>query len=79
MRDKTDPGTYDLMTGRLLLGYARVSTDDQELASQRDELRAVGCTRIFAEKITGTHKNRPEAFSKRLRPASPSSPARARL
>jgi DNA invertase Pin-like site-specific DNA recombinase len=60
MRNKTEPGTYDLMTGRLLLGYARVSTDDQELASQRDELHAVGCTRIFAEKITGTHRNRPE-------------------
>lgn len=60
MRNKTDPGTLDLMTGRLLLGYARVSTDAQELAGQRDELHAVGCTRIFAEKITGTHSDRPE-------------------
>ncbi len=27
MRHQNDPGTFDLMTGRLLLGYARVSTD----------------------------------------------------
>lgn len=27
MRTPNDPGTIDLMTGRLLLGYARVSTD----------------------------------------------------
>ncbi len=60
MRTPNDPGTIDLMTGRLLLGYARVSTDAQELAGQRDELHAAGCTRIYAEKITGTQRNRPE-------------------
>ncbi|EAZ7030460.1 TPA: recombinase family protein [Salmonella enterica subsp. enterica serovar Agona] len=60
MRDRTDPGTLDLITGRLLIGYARVSTDDQDLSHQRDELHAAGCTRIFAEKITGTHAKRPE-------------------
>jgi hypothetical protein len=32
MRHEHDPGTLDLMTGGLWLGYARVSTDDQELA-----------------------------------------------
>lgn len=31
----------------LLLGYARVSTDDQDLTNQRAELHAAGCTRIF--------------------------------
>lgn len=45
---------------RLLVGYARVSTDDQDLRHQRDELHAAGCTRIFAEKITGSHARRPE-------------------
>ena len=35
MRHEHGPGTLDLMTGGLLLGYARVSTDDQELANQR--------------------------------------------
>lgn len=59
-RQKEDPGTLDLMTGKLLIGYARVSTDDQDLSNQRDELHAAGCTRIFAEKITGTHSKRPE-------------------
>ncbi|MDQ7731046.1 recombinase family protein [Halomonas sp. SpR8] len=55
-----DPGTLDLMTGGLLLGYARVSTNDQELANQRAELTAAGCSRLFAEKITGTRRDRPE-------------------
>jgi DNA invertase Pin-like site-specific DNA recombinase len=58
--DKTNSDPLDVMTSGLLLGYARVSTDDQELTGQRDKLHAVGCTRIFAEKITGTHSNRPE-------------------
>ncbi|HHF0812426.1 TPA: recombinase family protein [Pseudomonas aeruginosa] len=60
MRDKHDPGTLDLESGRLLIGYARVSTDDQDLSNQRHELHAAGCSRIFAEKITGTHAKRPE-------------------
>lgn len=30
-RHKDDPGTLDLMSGKLLIGYARVSTDDQGL------------------------------------------------
>lgn len=42
------------------IGYARVSTDAQDLTNQQAELAAVGCTRIFAEKITGTHAKRPE-------------------
>ncbi len=60
MRDKDDPGTLDLITGRLLLGYARVSTDDQDLTTQRAELHAAGCTRLFAEKITGARRARPQ-------------------
>ncbi len=60
MRNRNDPGTLDLDSGRLLLGYARVSTDDQDLTNQRDELNEAGCTKIFAEKITGTRRDRPE-------------------
>ncbi|CEF22790.1 resolvase [Xanthomonas perforans] len=44
----------------MLIGYARVSTGDQDLRQQRNELHAAGCTRIFAEKVTGTHVKRPE-------------------
>lgn len=44
----------------MLIGYARVSTGEQDLRQQRDELHAAGCTRIFAEKVTGTHAKRPE-------------------
>ncbi|WP_350353857.1 recombinase family protein [Pseudomonas aeruginosa] len=44
----------------LLLGYARVSTDDQDLTNQRAELHAAGCTKLFSEKITGTRRDRPE-------------------
>lgn len=60
MRDKHDQGTLDLESGRLLLGYARVSTDEQDLSAQRADLHASGCTRIYAEKITGTRRDRPE-------------------
>ncbi len=42
------------------IGYARVSTDAQDLTTQRELLAAAGCQRIFAEKITGTRADRPE-------------------
>jgi len=60
MRDHNDTGTLDLHTGRLLIGYARVSSIGQDLSNQRAELQAVGCTRIYAEKMTGADARRPE-------------------
>ena len=60
MRDRNKPATLDQEGGRLLLGYARVSTDGQDLTGQRAELHAAGCARIYAEKITGTRRDRPE-------------------
>lgn len=47
-------------TRGLLLGYARVSTDDQDLTNQRAELQAAGCIKLFSEKITGTRRERLE-------------------
>ncbi|MEV3926985.1 recombinase family protein [Actinomadura coerulea] len=42
------------------IGYARCSTKGQELDSQLVALRAAGCTRVFAEKISTRIKVRPE-------------------
>lgn len=42
------------------VGYARVSTDDQNLDRQIDALKEFGCEKIFTEKISGTKKDRPE-------------------
>lgn len=44
----------------MLVGYARVSTDDQDLVRQTFQLRGVGCEKIFQEVMTGTKKSRPE-------------------
>jgi len=43
----------------MLIGYARVSTDDQNLALQRDALGAATCERIFEDTISGSASSRP--------------------
>lgn len=43
-----------------ILGYARVSTEQQNLDRQLDALKKYGCDMIFNEKMTGTKKDRPE-------------------
>ncbi|MBF4313020.1 recombinase family protein, partial [Vibrio anguillarum] len=42
------------------IGYARVSTDDQELHLQLDALNETGCDKIYTEKASGKTANRPE-------------------
>ena len=44
----------------MIIGYARVSTDDQSLDSQTDALLAAGAERVFADKISGSRRARPE-------------------
>ncbi|CAM4026947.1 recombinase family protein [Paracoccus yeei] len=54
----------------MILGYARVSTADQQLDSQRDALSTARAERIFADTITGTARTRPELdqLMRQLRP-----------
>lgn len=44
----------------MLIGYARVSTEDQDLTLQRAALKGAGCQRIYEEKISGAKRARPE-------------------
>jgi DNA invertase Pin-like site-specific DNA recombinase len=43
----------------VLIGYARISTDDQNLALQHDALTVAGCEKIYEDKISGALAERP--------------------
>ena len=43
----------------MLIGYARVSTVDQNLALQRDALTEAGCAKIYTEQMSGAVTDRP--------------------
>ncbi|MFE9427895.1 recombinase family protein [Kitasatospora sp. NPDC006697] len=51
--------TTKTATGHLI-GYARVSTDDQEAQLQHDALTEAGCARVFTDKASGKSTDRPE-------------------
>ena len=42
------------------IGYARVSTQDQQTLRQIDQLKEFGCERIYEEKVSGTKRDREE-------------------
>ena len=42
----------------MLIGYARVSTIDQNPALQMDALKTADCDKVFTEKASGSHRDR---------------------
>lgn len=44
----------------MIIGYARVSTSDQDTALQIDALKKSGCEKVYQEKVSGASKERPE-------------------
>jgi DNA invertase Pin-like site-specific DNA recombinase len=57
-------------TDHSMLGYARVSTFEQDEALQVDALRSAGCARVFVDKASGKLEHRPQldALLDQLRP-----------
>ena len=57
----------------MLIGYARVSTFDQNPDLQKDALEKAGCEKIFTDTVSGTVPQRPALTKKSFAKAIPSS------
>ena len=55
----TQPKARNTALPGRMLGYARVSTDEQGTDPQRDELRAAGCEPVLEEHASGADRSRP--------------------
>ena len=55
----------------MLIGYARVSTQDQDNAAQIAALKSAGCELIFQEKATGGRWERPIMHTENYAPRYP--------
>src|SRR5687768_7388179 len=52
-------GTRLIGERRMIYGYARVSTQDQDPSLQENALRAAGCTELVTEHASGAKRERP--------------------
>ena len=57
--DHAQPGLWSANSGQVL-GYARVSTDQQVIDRQIDALNEAGCSKVFTDRISGATSSRPE-------------------
>jgi DNA invertase Pin-like site-specific DNA recombinase len=48
----------EMVEARMIVGYARVSTDGQTLDAQHSALKAAGAEKVFAGKVSGAQTDR---------------------
>jgi DNA invertase Pin-like site-specific DNA recombinase len=53
------------------IGYARVSSTDQDFDGQVERLRAAGCTKVYAEKVSGKSTNGRRELERALKALHP--------
>jgi len=73
----TSPAADFAMAKPMLIGYACVSTVDQNLGLQRDAFTEAGCQRFFTEQMSGAVTDRPALRYATAQPAPPASGRRA--